>query len=342
MTQHEEHGLDELLEQFKEALRGQKGRSENTVRVYSTDLRPFLTFLRDEGLAPRELNRHHLRSYLAWLSTSARGKDGGYARVSVARKLVVLRCFYRFLVQEGFVATNPIPKGRTYNIKVQKRLPTFLAKDEMDRLLAAPDVSQPLGMRNSAILELLYSSGVRLSELHGMDIWDVSLEAREVRVRGKGSRERVVLLGEPAVESLALYLRSARPNLEKAGPDHIRRDAINAMFLNRYGGRLSRRSIEKIVGHHATLAGTRPDVHPHTLRHTFATHLMEGGADLRVVQELLGHSSPATTQVYTHVTQNETRAEYMTTHPRARLKASPSEAQARRIDPEESPKEQDG
>ena len=310
--QQKEHLMDGLLHRFKESLRGQKGRSENTVRVYATDLRPFLAFLDVEGLDPRELDRRHLRRYLAWLSTSARGKDSGYARVSVARKLVVLRSFYRFLVQEGFVAKNPIPRGRTFNIKVEKRLPVFLGKEEAERLLAAPDTSRPLGMRDRAILELLYSSGMRLSELQGLDIDDVNLEAREVRVCGKGSKERIVMLGQPAAAALTLYLRSARPYLETSH--------VGAMFLNRYGGRLSRRSIEKVVGRYALLAATRPGVHPHTLRHTFATHLIDGGADLRVVQELLGHSSPATTQVYTHVTQNEARAEYMTTHPRARLR----------------------
>ena len=302
----------QILARFEESLRGQKGRSENTVRIYTTDLRPFLTFLDNEDLDPRELNRHYLRRYLAWLSTSARGKDCGYARVSVARKLVALRSFYRFLTQEGLIAKNPIPKGRTFNIKVEKRLPTFLGRYEVGRLLDEPDTSQPMGMRDRAILELLYSCGVRLSEIHDMDVASINLGTREVRVRGKGSKERVVLLGKPAAESLALYTRSARPQLEVAATD--------ALLLNRYGGRLSRRSIEKIVGRYAMLAATRPGVHPHTLRHTFATHLMEGGADLRVVQELLGHSSPTTTQVYTHVTQNETRAEYMTTHPRARLK----------------------
>ncbi len=302
----------QILQRFQEYLRGQKGRSENTIRIYTTDLQPFLTFLDNENLDPRGLNRHYLRRYLAWLSTSARGKDGGYARVSVARKLIALRSFYRFLVQQGLIDKNPIPKGRTFNIKVEKRLPTFLGRDEMGRLLEEPDTSQPMGMRDKAMLELLYSCGVRLSEIHDMDIENINFGTREVRVRGKGSKERVALLGKPAAESLASYVHSARPQLEV--------DDTNALFLNRYGGRLSRRSVEKIVDKYAMLAATRPDVHPHTLRHTFATHLMEGGADLRVVQELLGHSSPTTTQVYTHVTQNETRAEYMTTHPRARLK----------------------
>ena len=310
--------LEDLLEKFQQSLTGQKGLSENTVRVYTTDLQPFVVFLFREGLELRGLDRHYLRRYLAWLSTSARGRHGGYARVSVARKLVALRSFYRFLVQKRLMATNPIPKGRTFNIKVDKHLPIFLGKEEMERLLAAPDISQPLGMRDQAILEVLYSCGLRLSELQAMDVGSVSFGAREVRVRGKGAKERVVLLGGPAVDSLDLYLSVGRPRLESARSRSGPGNGAHALFLNRYGGRLSRRSVEKIVGRYAMLAATRPGVHPHTIRHTFATHLMEGGADLRVVQELLGHSSPATTQVYTHVTKSEARAVYMATHPGAR------------------------
>ena len=303
------HEARALLRRFEESLKGQKGRSENTVRVYSTDLRPFLTFLETWALDIRDLDRHHLRRYLAWLSTSARGEGGGYARVSVARKLVILRSFYRFLVQERVIASNPIPRGRTFNIKVEKRLPIFLDRTETERLMDAPDVSSPLGLRDRAMLELLYSSGIRLAELHGLDVRSVDLESGEVRVRGKGSRERMVLLGRPAVRALQAYLRTARPNLAPARE--------TALFVNRYGGRLSRRGVEKTVAKHAMVAATRPGVHPHTLRHSFATHLMDGGADLRVVQSLLGHSSPATTQIYTHVSQREARAEYMTTHPLA-------------------------
>ena len=327
MTQYDGPPVEELLGRFEEHLRGQRGRLENTARVYLTDLQPYLRFLDGEGLGPGDLNRRHLRRYLAWLSTSARGKDGGYARVSVARKLVALRSFYRFLAQEGLVPANPIPRGRGFNIKAETRLPVFLGRDEVARMLAAADLSQPLGVRDRAIMEVLYASGARLSELQGMDVDHVDLAAGEVRVLGKGSRERVLMLGKPSVHALSVYLKSARPQLARTRPRH---SDIRALFLNRYGGRLSGRGIEKLVRRYAMTAGTRPGVHPHTLRHTFATHLLEGGADLRVVQELLGHSSPATTQVYTHITQNEARAEYMTTHPRARLKSdsSPKERDA--------------
>ena len=163
MVEAKESEIAGLVLRYKEYIRGQKGLSENTVRVYSTDLVPFVEFLETETLKPRDLNRHHLRRYLAWLSTSARGRDGGYARVSVARKLVALRSFYRFLVQEGFISSNPIPKGRSFNIKVKKTLPGFLGIDEVARLLDVPETSVPLGARDKAVLELLYSSGVRLS-----------------------------------------------------------------------------------------------------------------------------------------------------------------------------------
>ncbi len=310
--QRRESYSEQLAQRYEKHLRGQLSRSDNTIRIYLSDLRPFLSFLQDQGLEPQHLERHHLRQYLAWLSTSARGTNGGYARVSVARKLVVLRSFYRFLLQEGLVSHNPITRGRSFNIKVEKRLPIFLGKDEAQRLVESPDVSDPTGMRDRAILELLYSSGIRLSELHDLNLVDVNLERGEAKVRGKGNKERMALMGRPAIQAMHHYLGQGRPLLAK--------NHESALFVNRYGRRLSRRSIEKTVGRYAMAAATRPGVHTHTLRHTFATHLLEGGADLRVVQELLGHASPATTQVYTHITQSEARKVFLDSHPRAQKK----------------------
>ena len=309
--------VDSLVERYREFLVGTKGRSANTVRVYLDDLKPFLGFMDREDLPLEKLDRHSLRRYLAWLATSARGKMGGYARVSVARKLVALRSFYRFLAQEGLVEGNPIPKGRLFSMKVGKRLPVFLSNSEVDRLLETPDTHTELGLRDKAILEVLYSSGIRLSELASLNINDMDMETREIKVWGKGSKERVVLMGRPALRAVDQYIQSARVDLaQKPTP---------ALFLNRYGVRLSRRSIEKLVKRYAVMSGVRPGVHPHTLRHTFATHLLEGGADLRVVQGLLGHSSPATTQIYTHVTQSQARKVYMSTHPRARASEDDAE-----------------
>jgi site-specific recombinase XerD len=180
----------------------------------------------------------------------------------------------------------------------------------VSELMEAPADDSPLGIRDRAILDLLYSAGVRLSEIAGLDLADVDLAHRTALVRGKGSKERIVIMGQPARMALEAYIHDARGELAvKPTP---------ALFLNRYGKRLSRRSIEKLVHRYAILANLPQDVHTHTLRHTFATHLLEGGADLRVVQELLGHASPATTQVYTHVTQSQARKVYLKTHPRAR------------------------
>lgn len=298
-----------LISRYQEYLLGTKGRAGRTVRVYLDDLSSFLTYMERESLLLTDLNRQALRRYLAWLATSGKGRNGGYARVSVARKLVSLRSFYRFLVHIGTLEHNPIPRGRTFTMKVDKKLPVFLDRKEVDQLLDTPDPTTPMGLRDRAILELLYSTGVRLSELAMMDIDDLDFESREITVCGKGSKERIVLMGRPAVKAVEHYIRDSRSFIE--------REPNKALFLNRYGERLSRRSIEKVVSGSATKAVIRPGVHTHTLRHTFATHLLEGGADLRVVQELLGHSSPATTQIYTHVTQNQAKKIYMTSHPRA-------------------------
>ena len=309
--------FDALLERFPAFLRGQRGLAENTVRIYLSDLSSFRDYLSRGDLSLTDMDRQLLRGYLAWLVTEAGSRAEGYARVSVARKLTVLRSFYRFLVQEGLFSSTPVPSGRSLRIKMQKPLPGFLGKREVERLLEAPDDTTPLGARDRAILEVLYSCGVRLAELQGLDLENVALPQRELLVRGKGSKERWVVFGQPTHAALAHYLSEARPLLT-TGPG-------TALFLNRYGQRLSRRSIEKLVRRYAAQAGTRNGVHPHTLRHTFATHMLEGGADLRVIQELLGHSSPTTTQIYTHVTNQEALAAYLTHHPRSGLPSSASD-----------------
>ena len=310
----------QMLDRFALYLTGRRGSSPNTVRIYTTDLVPFFQFLDNESLEPAKIGRQEVRRYLAWLSTAAKGKGrgkSGYARISVARKLVVLRAFYRYLVQTGEVPANPIPNGRSLQVKVDKLLPVFLGKDEAFRLVDTPDRGEALGARDAVILELLYSCGLRLSELAALDVASFDANTREIRVIGKGSKERIVIVGRPAAQAIADYVDWARPQLlsEAREPLPYGEDPL---LLNRYGTRLSRRSIEKIVSTSAARAATRPGVHPHTLRHTFATHLMDGGADIRVVQELLGHASPTTTEIYTHVTQKQARQVYMASHPRAR------------------------
>ncbi|MCH8298237.1 MAG: tyrosine recombinase, partial [Chloroflexi bacterium] len=301
--------FDHFLEMFPRYLRGQRGLSENTERVYLADLQSFRQYLVNEELGLTDMDRQVLRGYLAWLSTEGRDGQRGFARVSVARKLTVLRTFYRFLVQEGLFRSTPVPSGRSFKLKVAKTLPDFLGQREVARLMDAPDESTVHGIRDKAILETLYACGVRLAEIHGMDLTDIHFSRREILVRGKGSKERLVLFGGPTEDALRRYINESRRQLMSR--------PTQALFLNRYGERLSRRSFEKLVRRYSVLAGTRADVHPHTLRHTFATHMLEGGADLRVIQELLGHSSPTTTQVYTHVTKQEALVAYLSHHPRA-------------------------
>ena len=317
--------LAELVARYETYLRGQRGLSDNTVRVYRDDLDSFLRYMALAGCSLADMNRRLARSYLAWLATegretvhpySGRKQKEGYARVSIIRKLTALRSFYQFLVQQGMFKHSPVPSGRSLQVKMEKPLPSFIGKQEAVRLLETPDTDDGYGLRDRAILEVLYSCGVRLAEIAGMDLPDVNFAQRQILVEGKGSKERWVLFGQPTEDALQRYLHEVRPQLlDCARPG--KPAAAEALFLNRYGQRLSRRSIEKLVRHHAAQAGLRDGIHPHTLRHTFASHMLEGEADLRVIQELLGHSSPTTTQIYTHITKQEAKAAYLNFHPRA-------------------------
>ena len=305
----------DLLDRYSLFLTGQRALSDNTRRIYLDDLHTFLTFCRQQGHALRDMDRQLLRAYVANLATVGR-TDGprpiGYARVSIVRKLTALRTFYNFLVQEGWFKSTPVPSARSFPVKVERPLPTFLVEGEAKRLLAAADDDEtPEGLRARAIMELLYASGVRLAELHGMNLGDVQHERREILVRGKGDKERWVLYGEAASNALDHYLSDGRPQLATGA------ETDAPLFINRYGKRLSRRSIQKIVSDYAARAGLKEGIHPHTLRHSFASHMLEGDADLRVIQELLGHSSVSTTQIYTHITKQEARRAYMDFHPLA-------------------------
>ena len=317
LTDANDETLD-LVQKYETYLRGQRGLSDNTVRVYLTDLDSFVRYINESGQCLKDMNRRMARSYLAWLATEAREtrhpysgrkQKEGYARVSIVRKLTALRSFYQFLVQQGMFKHCPVPSGRSLQVKVEKPLPSFIGKQETVRLLESPDEEDLYGIRDKAILEVLYSCGVRLAEIVGMDLPDINFSERQILVEGKGSKERWVLFGQPTADALQKYMDEVRPQLLD-GP-------TEALFLNRYGKRLSRRSVEKLVRGYAARAGLRDGIHTHTLRHTFASHMLEGEADLRVIQELLGHSSPTTTQIYTHITKQEARAAYLNFHPRA-------------------------
>lgn len=290
---------------FEQHLRTARQLAPLTVRNYLNDLTPFFEYLDMKGTLDLErADRLFLRGYLAWLL------EIGYERPSMARKLTALRAFYRFLSERGDITHNQT--GTVTAPRMQSRLPVVVSAEEVEQLLSSPDISRPAGIRDRALLETLYAAGLRVSEAQALDLRDLNRQTREVRVMGKGSKPRVALVGASAIEWLGTYMSEVR--LKWAG-----RHAGEAMFLNRYGGRLSVRSIQQIVKRHALRAGLDPDFHTHTLRHSFATHMLDGGADLRVVQELLGHASPATTQVYTHVSTSQARKVYEAAHPRARM-----------------------
>lgn len=292
-----------LITDFADHLRAERGLAELTIRNYTADIQPLYEYMSLKQIADvRTLDRHILRSYLAWLT------ELGYVRHSVSRKLSTLRTFLKWLSGKGLIDGDPLPKRGI--MRVEKRLPRFLSQDQANRLMEAPDTRKPTGLRDAALLEVIYGGGLRVSEASNLRVSDLNLSTREVRVTGKGSKQRVVLLGEAARNALALYLREARPLLAGKNSGLI-------LFLNRFGGRLSQRSIQEKVRRYSTKAALPSGVHTHTLRHSYATHMLEGGADLRVVQELMGHASPATTQIYTHVTNAQARQVYMNAHPRA-------------------------
>jgi tyrosine recombinase XerC len=302
--------VQEVFTRYINYLEAEKNASPYTVRNYTTDLlgskniKGFFTFIYEKGVKTLDgADRHLMRAYMAYLL------DQGIVKASIARRLSAIRSFYRYLVREEILAVNPVQE--TSSPKLDKRLPELLTPDEISRLLAAPDPSTPRGQRDRAFLELLYASGLRVSELSGLSVRQIDMGAREIRVIGKGQKERIVLMGEPAAVALATYLNDGRLRLVVGR----RNDAV---FVNYKGGRLTERSVQAILSRYARKVGIDSNVHPHVLRHTFATHMLDGGADLRVVQELLGHSSLSTTQIYTHVSKAQAKKVYLAAHPMAK------------------------
>jgi site-specific recombinase XerD len=305
------------LDAYLRELSAVAGRSPHTIRNYRNDIGDFLRWLRDRGAEPLATSRQEFRAYLGEL----RGR--GIAAASITRRTSTVHGFYRYLFREG--ATGRDLLYGTSLPRRPKTLPKVLDPQVIARLVQAPDAATPAGLRDRAILELLYAGGLRISELVALDVRSVDLDGGRAIVRGKGARERVVLFGEPALVALVRYLERGRPELA-SGPGA-------ALFLNRNGGRLTARSVQALIKKHALAAGIEQDVWPHLLRHSFATHLLDGGADLRIVQDLLGHSSANTTQIYTHVSRAKqaelseeawkTIAEHALERPRRRRFATP-------------------
>jgi tyrosine recombinase XerC len=303
--------MQEIFNRYINHLQAERNASAYTIRNYKADLLDFFSFLKEKKVATLdEVDRKVLRDYLGHLV------GRGIVKASIARKLSAIRSFFRYLVREKIIKANPIKS--VSSPKLDRRLPSFLTLEEVTQLLEAPDLSTPQGLRDRALLELLYASGLRVSELTGLELGQINLDSYEIRVWGKGSKERVVLMGEPAAAALRAYLEQGRPKL-------IGEKRSNALLLNRYGQRLPTRSVQKILEKYAQEAGLKKRVHPHLLRHTFATHMLDGGADLRVVQELLGHEQLSSTQIYTHVTKKQARKVYLAAHPFAKEKGDEAE-----------------
>jgi len=302
-----------LFERYLQYLQIERSASAYTIRNYRSDLqgntlrgekKGFFQFLQQAGVPDlSDVDRHVIRKYIAWLM------EQNIARPSIARKLSAVRSFFRFLVHENRLPFNPMDE--VDSPKLDKRLPDFLTVEEIASLLKAPDTGTPVGKRDRAIMELLYASGMRVSELAGLTLGQIRLDSREMRVMGKGSKERMVLMGAPAASALTDYLQNGRPALLNGRKDE-------AVFINTIGQRIQPRAVQKMLIEYAGKAGIDKKVHPHMLRHTFATHMLNGGADLRVVQELLGHTRLGTTQIYTHVTKNQVKKVYLASHPFAR------------------------
>lgn len=268
-------------------------RSPYTVRNYRSDIGSFLRWCAAKELEPLATTRQLFREYLGEL------RNTGIVPASITRRTSTVHGFYKYLLQEHATA-----KDLLYGValpKQPKRLPKVLDQHVLTALLAAPDAHKPQGMRDRAMFELLYAAGLRISELVSLDVGQVDLGEGSAIVHGKGAKERLVLFGEPAMAALELYLTDGRPMLAKAAKPST--EPCRALFLNRFGTRLTARSVQTLIKRYALQAGIAQDIHPHLLRHSFATHLLDGGADLRIVQDLLGHSSANTTQIYTHVSQ---------------------------------------
>ena len=331
-----------LIDEFLNYLKFERHFSPHTAKCYAADLAQFCAFLKGDTAAAtgrqnftrptprlvvggsssdaaspatavvsessvqqkiRDVDTEKIKSFLAFLGTQS------YSKSTVARKLATLRSFYKFCLRRGYVSTHPLATIRTP--KQEKRLPKFLEMDQITKLLSTPDDNTLLGSRDRAMLELLFSTGVRVSELVDLNFTDTDFEGQTVRVRGKGKKQRTAPMGPTAIASIQKYLQLRRADARSASFDQ------NALFVNKHGQRLSTRSVRRKLDKYLAEAGLDPSISPHTLRHSFATHMLNNGADLRSVQELLGHQSLSTTQVYTHLTTPRLKAVYDDAHPRS-------------------------
>ena len=295
--------MDMWLDNFNHYLSVEKGLAQNTLESYRRDLNKFVSFLRKQKVTePAAITANLITGYLNTL------KQAGNAPSTISRNVASIRSFFNFLVQDGVVEENPAQRLETP--RLEKKLPRVLTAKEVDKLLCQPTVTESNGLRDKAMLELLYASGIRVSELVLLNVTDFNPEVGFLRCKGKGMKERIVPIGTVAIHSVQEYIHNHRYKLAKKNDE-------KALFVNHHGRRLTRQGFWKILKKYAQKSKISGDITPHTLRHSFATHLLENGADLRSVQEMLGHSDISTTQIYTQITRRKIREVYDKTHPRA-------------------------
>jgi len=298
----QQHTPDELCDRYLQHLRVERAVSPQTLRAYSADLKRYLEWAERTDMDPIRLNHRQMRRYLAEMD------QAGYARRTIARRLSAVRSFFAFLVTEGLAESDPSSVLATP--KLPSRLPNVIPDEALKMLLAAPDPGSATGLRDRAILELLYATGCRVSEVVGLRVSDLDFAQGQVRLFGKGAKERIVPVYEAALASVRTYLRTGRPELVRAGGEEH-------LFLSTRGRPLSADAVRRMFRRHASGVHAGAGISPHSMRHTFATHLIEAGADLRTVQELLGHVALATTQIYAHVSMKRLQDAHGKAHPRA-------------------------
>jgi integrase/recombinase XerC len=303
--------MEDALAEFLRCLALERNASELTVKSYREDITQAIEYLRDKYAgqrpAPTEITSRHLRAYTVWLH------EQGYEKTTIARRIAALRGWFKFLCRQGTLKANPAESLRAP--RQDKKLPHFLSETSLDELLQAPPADSPMGLRDRAILEILYSAGLRVSELTGLNVGDLDLDAGMATIRGKGKKERLAFFGSASRQALQVWLQVRRSILAAKNGTAAK---VEAVFLNKNATRLSSRSVGRLLAKYLIGVGLDPRTSPHTLRHSFATHMLDRGADIRSVQELLGHSSLSTTQIYTHVTTQRLKDSYDRAHPRAK------------------------
>lgn len=294
--------MKEIIEEFLSYLSVEKGMASNTLSSYRSDLSKFSEFLKSQKSGSvQDISRHTIISFML------KERDRGLSSNSVSRELACLKSFFKFLIKENKIKEDPA--NIIESPKLWKKLPFALNLNEVEALLAAPNLREPMGIRDKACLELMYATGMRVSEIVYLKMDDVNMEVGFVKCFGKGSKERIVPFGRKAKESVVRYLERARSVF-------LKKKVSNFLFLTRLGKSMSRQTFWKIIKRYAREAGIKKKITPHTLRHSFATHIMERGADLRVVQEMLGHSDISTTQIYTHISKDRLKSIHQKFHPR--------------------------